>query len=160
MTKREAYNLSEIGARLKLIRARQRLTQAKMAQELGISLSHYSKLEVGIGGMSHGLIFALCRRFGINEAWLVYGEGEAPDFSLVTDETSAAECSGNSGKKLLADDNSLALVESIIILLENNGLRELAEKIAQAMAIPTTRALAMLVCEKLRNPEKEANRND
>lgn len=160
MTKRETYNLSEIGARLKLIRARQRLTQAKMAQELGISLSHYSKLEVGIGGMSHGLIFALCRRFGINEAWLVYGEGEAPDFSLVTDEIPAAERSGNSGRKLLTEDDSLSLIESIIILLENSGLRELAGQVAQAMAIPTTRALAMLVREKLRSPEKEANRND
>lgn len=160
MTKREAYNLSEIGARLKLIRARQRLTQAKMAQELGISLSHYSKLEVGIGGMSHGLIFALCRRFGINEAWLVYGEGEAPDFSLVTDdlETPAAERSGNNGRGPLAENDSL--IESIVILLENNELRELAGQVAQAMDIPATRALAMLVREKLRNPEKEMNRDD
>jgi len=160
MAKRETYNLSEIGSRLKLIRARQRLTQAKMAQELGISLSHYSKLEVGIGGMSHGLIFALCRQFGISEAWLVYGEGEAPDFSLMTNgaEALAVERNDNNGKKQLAEDNSL--IESIVIMLENSEMRELAGQVAQAMDIPTTRALAMLVREKLRNPDKELGKND
>ncbi len=160
MVKRETYNLAEIGARLKLIRARQRLTQAKMAQELGISLSHYSKLEVGIGGMSHGLIFALCRQYGISEAWLVYGEGEAPDFSLVTNgvDASAGEHHDSNGKKQLAEDNSL--IESIIVMLESSEMRELAGQIAQAMDIPVTRALAMLVREKLRNPEKEFCRND
>lgn len=154
MAKRESYNLTEIGARLKLIRARQRLTQAKMAQELGISLSHYSKLEVGIGGMSHGLIFALCRQFGISEAWLVYGEGEAPDFALVTNDGGAnSERPGATVKPAAGDDNSL--IESIIVLLENNDMRVLAQQIAQAMDIPTSRALAMLVREKLREPDKE-----
>lgn len=160
MAKRETYNLTEIGVRLKLIRARQRLTQAKMAQELGISLSHYSKLEVGIGGMSHGLIFALCRQFGISEAWLVYGEGEVPDFSLVTNgvDIPLVEQNDNSSRKLLAEDNSL--IESVIVLLESNEMRELASQIAQAMDIPVTRALAMLVREKLRNPEKELSKSD
>jgi transcriptional regulator with XRE-family HTH domain len=159
MAKCESYNLSEIGARLKLIRARQRLTQAKMAQELGISLSHYSKLEVGIGGMSHALIFALCRQYNINEAWLVYGEGEAPDFTLCTEDgepvTANAQLSG--AAKLLSEDS--AMIESIIIMLEDKELRELAEQIAQAMNIPSSRALAMLVREKLRNPDKETKKD-
>ena len=59
MTKHDAFNLKEIGARLRTLRAYQRKTQSSMAKDLGISLSHYSKLEIGIGGMSHGLALAL-----------------------------------------------------------------------------------------------------
>jgi len=45
-------------------------------------------------------------------------------------------------------------------MLENSEMRELAGQVAQAMDIPTTRALAMLVREKLRNPDKELGKND
>ena len=78
------FNLPEIGKRLRTIRAYQRKTQSAMAKELGISLSHYSKLEIGIGGMSRGLAFALCRQFEVPEQWLLYGEGEQPDLAAMT----------------------------------------------------------------------------
>ncbi len=157
MSKRESYNLAEIGSRLKLIRTSQRKTQARMAQELGISLSHYSKLEVGIGGMSHGLIIAICHQFGVPEAWLVRGEGETPDLSaeitnVSAQETIAAincrrELSVLSQRLLQEEDEML---EKVVTLLMDDNLKETASKVADTMKIPMVRALTMLVREKLR----------
>ena len=181
MPKNENYNLIEIGSRLKLIRARQRKTQAKMAQELGISLSHYSKLEVGIGGMSHGLIYAICRQFSIPEEWLVYGEGETPDFSYVVmpprptnlldplqsmQPMQAMQMQAmqppvqrpSMNQRLLNEDDEL--LEKAVALMQNENLKNVASNIAKSMNMSLVRAMTMLVREKLRKPDAAIDTED
>ena len=157
MSKRESYNLAEIGSRLKLIRTSQRKTQARMAQELGISLSHYSKLEVGIGGMSHGLIIAICHQYGVPEAWLVRGEGETPEISpdtvvaIAKENAAAINCHRDLSilsQRLLQEEDEM--LENVVTLLLDDNLKETGAQVAESMGIPLVRALTMLVREKLR----------
>ena len=107
------FNLPEIGKRLRTIRAYQRKTQSTMAKELGISLSHYSKLEIGIGGMSRGLAFALCRQFEVPEQWLLYGEGEQPDLAAMTAKSNAKPAATTQPMQTVSDELIVRIVEIV-----------------------------------------------
>ena len=145
------FNLPEIGKRLRTIRAYQRKTQSAMAKELGISLSHYSKLEIGIGGMSRGLAFALCRQFEVPEQWLLYGEGEQPDLAAMTAKSTTKSSGSAPQTQLMTED----LIVKIIEIVEQDDIKPLANQIASAMGISRSRAIAMLVKEKLRNEDEK-----
>ena len=145
------FNLPEIGKRLRTIRAYQRKTQSAMAKELGISLSHYSKLEIGIGGMSRGLAFALCRQFEVPEQWLLYGEGEQPDLAAMTAKSNAKPATTAQPMQTVSDE----LIVRIVEIVEQDDIKPLASQIASAMNISRPRAIAMLVKEKLRNEEEQ-----
>ncbi|MGI6353803.1 MAG: helix-turn-helix domain-containing protein [Lentisphaerae bacterium] len=149
MKKKNANNLAKIGARLKLVRSRLRKTQTAMAKDLGISLSHYSKLEVGIGGMSRGLIYTFCRLYNISEAWLVYGEGEPPDI-IQDNPASAREPVTETIKRLKNPSDDHAIIAKIITLSEDQDINRLAVDIAKTIDIPLNRAIALLISEKLR----------
>ena len=147
--KRDDYDLVAIGQRMKLVRARLRKTQALMAQDLGVSLSHYSKLEVGIGGMSHGLIYTFCRLFGVDQDWFCYGQGELNE--PIDPATNEDEVKVSRGYERLTDDT----LEKIIELAQNEATIKLAEQIASATQIPKTRALSILIREKLQSEARE-----
>ena len=148
-TRNDDLDLVAIGQRMKLIRARLRKTQAMMANDLGVSLSHYSKLEVGIGGMSHGLIYTFCSLFDVSQEWFCYGTGEDPNPIDPAKETNQAPQNVNS-----IDDN---LLEKIITLTLDEDTSKLAEQIATATHIPNVRALSILIREKLQT-ELEAKK--
>lgn len=147
--RRDDYDLVAIGQRMKLVRARLRKTQALMAQDLGVSLSHYSKLEVGIGGMSHGLVYTFCRLFGVDQDWFCYGQGEDPnpiDPAVAEDE----KCQKSNDR--ITDE----ILEKIIELAQNDATNKLAEQFASATQIPKVRALSILIREKLAAEAKES----
>jgi|BioPla2DNA2_1021312.scaffolds.fasta_scaffold127436_1 transcriptional regulator with XRE-family HTH domain len=150
MLKSNNFNLTEIGKRLKAIRKHLHKTQFQMAKELGISLSHYSKLEIGIGGMSRGLGVALSKHFGVPIAWLLYGEGETPDFSTIAMNVAGIE-SDMTNRPTVTED----LIAKIIEIIEEDEIKPLAKKIAETTNITYHRALAMLVKEKIRAEEIE-----
>ena len=145
MTKHDAFNLKEIGARLRTLRAYQRKTQSSMAKDLGISLSHYSKLEIGIGGMSHGLALALCRQFDLPEEWLLYGLGPQPDLAAVKLQPRAS-------KTIAASVNALTdeMLVEIMEMVTQADFMGLAERVSTTMDISLPRAMAMLAREKIR----------
>ena len=144
MSKHEQYDLVEIGKRLRELRANQRKTQGTMAKELGISLSHYSKLEIGIGGMSHGLALALCRQFNLPEEWLLYGTGEKPDLANVKANTRGQRNSSSSSG--LSDE----YLEEIVKTVLDEDCQKLANMIAGQMNISLARAMVIIIKEKLR----------
>ena len=145
------FNLPEIGKRLRTIRAYQRKTQSAMAKELGISLSHYSKLEIGIGGMSRGLAFALCRQFEVPEQWLLYGEGEQPDLAAMTAKNTTKAAAPAVVPQPISED----VIAKIVDIIEQEDIKPLANQISTAMGISRSRAIAMLVKEKLRNEDEK-----
>ena len=147
--KRDDYDLVAIGQRMKLVRARLRKTQALMAQDLGVSLSHYSKLEVGIGGMSHGLIYTFCRLFGVSQDWFCFGQGETPD--PIDPAISDEDEKNQKNNDRITDE----ILEKIIELAQNEATNELAKQIAIATQIPKVRALSILIREKLQSEAKE-----
>lgn len=69
----------EIGARFRWVREhlpKGVTTQVDVAHDLGISVSHYSKMEVGIDQFSESLARNFCRVYGVAWDWLVSGEGD------------------------------------------------------------------------------------
>ena len=152
--KRDDYDLVAIGQRMKLVRARLRKTQALMAQDLGVSLSHYSKLEVGIGGMSHGLVYTFCRLFGVDQDWFCYGQGDEP-VNPIDPAVAEEAAKGQKANEKITDEN----LEKIIELAQNEATNKLADHIASATQIPKVRALAILIREKLQAEAKESAEN-
>lgn len=145
--KKENIDLVEIGKRMKMVRARLRKTQAAMSDDLGISLSHYSKLEVGIGGMSHGLIYTFCNTFNVDQTWFIYGQGEMPK----TISAPSPHPGKNSGVISGSDDKNLA---KIIELVQDERVLKLTAQIARATQISQLRAMTILIRELLKNPNK------
>ncbi len=145
-TKRTDLDLVAIGQRMKLVRARLRKTQASMAHDLGVSLSHYSKLEVGIGGMSHGLIYTFCRLFNIDQDWFCYGQGGEPN------PIDPAEDGANTTTTRLPGIN---VSEELLIRIIEQAIAPntsvLAEQFSKAAQIPKARAIALLIKEKLQS---------
>ncbi len=146
--KKEGFDLVAIGQRMKKVRARLHKTQADMAAALGVSLSHYSKLEVGIGGMSHGLIYTFCRSFNVAEEWFVDGIGEEP--SNCIDPSQAAKQPQHATMLIDLETD----LEKIFEFALSEKVDALATQIASATSTTKARALSMLVKELLINPDK------
>lgn len=73
--KEDYDSLKEIGARMRNIRTINGLRQQQVAEKLSISLSHYSKIEVGLAKASVGLLRRFCSVFKVDESWLETGSG-------------------------------------------------------------------------------------
>jgi len=142
-------DLTAIGQRLKTLRAYQRKTQSVMANEVGISLSHYSKLEIGVGTMSHGLVLALCRQFNISEDWLLYGEGEEPSLDQLLQV--AQRNQQMKAAVMVPDKIPDEVLDEMMKIIIQDGFKELAEQVAATMKISVPRAMTMLLKGKLRN---------
>jgi transcriptional regulator with XRE-family HTH domain len=67
----------EVGARLKSLRLKRRWTQPEMAAKLDMSLSNYSKIEVGARTLGRRGVAAVCVLFGVTSDWLLYGRSDA-----------------------------------------------------------------------------------
>ena len=75
----------DIGARVRLLRQKKKQTQGELATSLGVSLSYYSKLELGQRNFSTHLINQLANLHGVSETWLISGKGEAGAFMVKED---------------------------------------------------------------------------
>lgn len=134
--------LIEIAPRLRIIRSRLRISQRDFAQRLKISLSHYSKLESGIGGISDALLLAIAAEAQVDPEWLKTGAGKAPSLTAAT------------VKRHRSNLLSLEQIEQIITFTENEEIQYLSEKLAHMTEIPLSRALATLAREYLKMQPK------
>lgn len=152
MKRKEDFDLVGMGERMKKIRSRLHKTQAQMAGAMSISLSHYSKLEVGIGGMSHGLVYTFCRLFNVPEEWFLKGVGDEPTDCIDPTDAKPAQQHATMSIDLETD------LEKIFDFALSDKVNTLAHQIATATSTTKARALAMLVKELLLNPEKAENK--
>lgn len=65
-----------ISNRFKVLRKNLGVTQAIMAQDLGIDRSHVANIEGAYKNASDSLIKHICVRYGVSESWLKDGKGE------------------------------------------------------------------------------------
>ncbi len=135
------FNLKEIGNRMKTVRTRLHKTQADMAQVLEISLSHYSKLEVGIGGISHGLIHKFCTAFNVDQPWFVYGQGNPPDSIVVANKTQSTLDQG--------------VICRLVELALNKDIQKMAETFSQQFKVDFPHSMAMMVTELLKYQDEQ-----
>ena len=129
--------MQDIAARLKILRRRLKLTQTGMAARLGISLSLYSKLEIGRNKLRPALAETICRNFAVPENWLLEGKGALPE-EIFADILP--------GKGPLP---GICQLEEIVRLAQNPQFRELAQQIADTMQLAFPRALAIVIQEKI-----------
>ncbi len=135
-------HLPSIAPRLRMARNLLRIPQREFARRLRISLSHYSKLETGIGGISEALLMAIAAEAQVDPEWLRHGTGPAPQLP---------------SKKLKQKrDSNLTLeqVEQVIRFTENAEIIRLAEKLANTTGVPLSRALATLARESMQAAAK------
>jgi transcriptional regulator with XRE-family HTH domain len=68
----------DVGQRFRKVRMEHRpaLTQRQAAEKIGVSQSHYAKVECGIAPFSDRLVQEFCRAFGCSAGWLLRSEGE------------------------------------------------------------------------------------
>ena len=64
-----------LGERIKKVRKREDLTQQEFADRLGMKRNSIAQVESG-RNTSDQTIISICREFGVNEEWLLTGEGE------------------------------------------------------------------------------------
>ena len=148
MTPRDAAQDTglELGSRLRYIRKELGWTQARMADSLAISLSHYSKLEIGVGRMSPLLVLALCEKLGVRRDWLKTGAGSTwksnrpPEAAGLPPEV--RDDGVPYGSPAFRDAASL---ERIVALAQDPELQKLAAGMAARLGLPRDKALASLI---------------
>jgi transcriptional regulator with XRE-family HTH domain len=67
---------NSIGQRMREVRKEARLTQAQTATIIGVTASHYPKIEAGKNEPNLSLIRLFSREFYVNEEWMLKGTGE------------------------------------------------------------------------------------
>jgi len=133
-------NMDEVGQRLKKLRRALQYTQMEMAHVLDISVSHYSKLEVGIGCLGNKLMRLLSRKYNVSREWLATGEGEEPDFTHLKPKILSR--SGHTHRYVKkADDN----IEKIVGLAYSPDIVHAAETIVRTTGITLCKAISLLV---------------
>ena len=73
---RTSNNSALIGCRIKHLRQHLNLTQKQFSERLGITVSHISRVEHGIGNFSITLVRLISKVYSINEEWILTGKGE------------------------------------------------------------------------------------
>lgn len=69
--------MSEIAERIKEIRKKVNLTQREFGERIGAKQNTVAQYEIGRNVPIDPVITSICREFGVSEAWLRTGEGEA-----------------------------------------------------------------------------------
>lgn len=68
--------MNTLGARIKVIRESEDLTQQEFANRLGTPRSNIGGYEKGARNPSDAMVSLICREFQVNETWLRTGVGE------------------------------------------------------------------------------------
>jgi len=83
---------NEVGSKMKMVRLAQRLTQTEMAERMGISMSQYSKAEIGDRNLGRGAVEKFCSVNQCEKNWLLFGEKRKSAIHKVADDA-GLECS-------------------------------------------------------------------
>lgn len=108
-----------VGTRMRHIRMLRKLRQKEVADKLLISLSHYSKVEVGINQPSMEMMERFCEVFDINLDWLAAGVGKPI--------SGVGEQCGQYANDLLTGDGGQDAIQ-------NGFLEDIADEIAALLA--------------------------
>lgn len=71
--------LDNIGNNIRVLRKAQKISQAKMAASIGLSLSQYGRMETGVANASIATVIKIASHLGIGIDLLVYGQEVKPE---------------------------------------------------------------------------------
>lgn len=80
------YDQVETGKRIAALRRGKKLTQEEFAEELNISLSHLSKIEVGNHACSIELLVDISLRYGASLDYLILGKADEQESAKMIDQ--------------------------------------------------------------------------
>lgn len=76
-----------IGRAIRLARTARKLSQAELAQAVGVSISHISLLEAGKREPSFGLLEKICSALGTSPIILIFIAADSGDLAGIDDRT-------------------------------------------------------------------------
>ncbi|GAB4173852.1 MAG: helix-turn-helix transcriptional regulator [Rhodocyclaceae bacterium] len=137
---------TEIGARIKQWRHALGLTQAELAQRLGVHIGVLKKYEQGLN-VPGGDALAAIAKTGVNMTWLLTGEGEM----LPQPARGALQVIEGEGKQSPPRDGTARLVRQIQGILdalpEDEALRKAQELFARAQEMKEQHELRQALAE-------------
>ena len=136
--------MKAIGGRMHMFRNQAKLTQSQFARILHISLSHYSKLEIGRGTIGPKLLQSF-RRIHIPLDWLVDGKGPMPEAGALAEQLQVLATKSDDTPDARQETDLLAILD---IALRPDILK-LSEEICAKTGVSRNQALAMLVRQVL-----------
>ena len=116
---------TQIATRLQELREHLRLTQAEMADSLGLSLRGYRNYEQGLRDIPGPIYFAIFERFDQDPVWLYTGRGLAPTARHKDDiwhiAVEAVRQTLNETGIQLSEDKRMLLYEALVAHLRRGG---------------------------------------
>ncbi len=106
--------------RIKKLRNHLGLTQQKFADKLGLKRQTIAAYEIGNIEPSESTLLLICKEFGINKDWLLYGK-EPMEISVNPDD----RYSYNLAKLALTDDETLVRWVNIIAETDPDALKQI-----------------------------------
>lgn len=107
--------MTEIAGRIKAIRSEWNLTQKELADRIGVTNAHISKIEKGLTVPSRALTKLICQEFKVSEQWLLHGKGPANIEELDEIQDDAMYRTTRRLNELLGKDG---IVRSLMVELE------------------------------------------
>lgn len=99
--------MSTMSERIKQLRKEFNMTQKDMAQGLGVTNAHISRIEKGLTMPSDALIKLIAKSFEVSEPWLKTGEGSMMIYDLWVEADNNLDRSIQNLNKLLRDSNPI-----------------------------------------------------
>jgi len=65
------WDRKKIGKNLRIMRVKKDLSQAELAEALGVAQGHYSNIESGKRQLSLHLLAMICEKYGVNPAEII-----------------------------------------------------------------------------------------
>lgn len=119
---------TQISARLQEVREHLRLSQAEMAESLGLSLRGYRNYEQGLRDLPGQVYFTIFERYDLDPIWLYSGQGLGPEVrhkGLEADlwriAVEAVRQTLNETGQDIQEDKRQALYETIVAYLRRGG---------------------------------------
>ncbi len=122
------------------------MRQQEVADRLGVSLSHYSKLEAGINQASDQLLAQFCREFGADLAWV----RAALEIGREVKEGPGVYLPQGAERRVLGDEQVGAIVREVWEIMNSPERLEAVRSAAVALKLPESAMIKMLVLEKLK----------
>ncbi len=99
--------MNNIGDRIKILRKEFNITQKELAQDLGVTNAHISKIEKGLTTPSEALIKLIAKIYEVSEYWIKTGEGPMMLIDVLINSDHNMEYSASEFNKLLRDKNPI-----------------------------------------------------
>lgn len=87
--------MNDIGERIKILRKEEKLKQIDFSKRLLLSQSYLSSVESGRENPTDKVLKLICLEFGVNESWLLSGDGEMYSDLFENDKDALVEISNS-----------------------------------------------------------------